>query len=397
MSATRISPVSFLKHAAEVASFYGFRPAREVEKSVQVFTKSLSPTKQGEERSRVPSKTGRAHSFATVSYLCATHAHLRPQEPVLAFYATPTPSHLPPGLLSRETGEFGLQVVGSPESVGEIVLLKTTATILSEWGAGVSRVRVNALGDKDSQQRFARELGLHVRKNLNRLAEACRVTATQNPYAIYWCTDEGCIAVRSEAPRPLSFLSERSRSHFREVLEHLENLGLPYELDDSLVGDDRTQHIMFAIDLADGDATVVTAIGGRYDEYLRQQVRRRDGAGVGASIFFRKKGAAQSTFTAATPAFKPRVYFAQLGLRAKLQGLTVVDMLRAARVPVLQSFDASRLSSQLAAAQAQGVSHLIIMGQREVLDGTVIVRSMQNSAQSTIMLSEFPRFLKTLR
>jgi histidyl-tRNA synthetase len=118
---------------------------------------------------------------------------------------------------------------------------------------------------------------------------------------------------------------------------------------------------------------------------------------VGAAIYFRKKGATKSTFTSPPKVVKPKIYFAQLGLRAKLQGLTVVDMLRTANVPVLQSFDASHLSSQLAAAAQLGVSHLLIMGQREALDGTIIVRSTRNSSQNIIPVGEVPKFLRTLR
>ena len=94
---------------------------------------------------------------------------------------------------------------------------------------------------------------------------------------------------------------------------------------------------------------------------------------------------------------KPKIYFAQLGLRAKLQGLAVVDMMRTAHVPVLQSFDANRLSNQLAVAAQLGVSHLFIMGQREALDGTIIVRTTRNSSQNIINVTEVPRFLRSLR
>jgi histidyl-tRNA synthetase len=185
--------------------------------------------------------------------------------------------------------------------------------------------------------------------------------------------------------------------HFRSILEHLENLDLPYELDDALIGDDRGQHITFAVDMDGVDATVVTSLGGRYDEYFKREFRYKNSVGVSASIFFRKKGANASSFTCAVTARKPKVYFAQLGTRAKLQGLSVLDMLRSANVPVMQSFDATRFSSQLATAHAQGVSHLLIIGQREALDGTIIVRSMKNSSQVTVQMKEIPRFLKTLR
>lgn len=372
-------PTSFLRHATEVASFYGFRSAREIERIAA---------------NRLAKRKG-AHSFEAVAILSSVCIALRPQDPVLAFYATPSPTHLPANLAARETGEFGLQVIGSQESVGEVVLLKTISAILTEWGASIERVRVNALGDKDSQQRFAREVSLYVRKHEQKFEESCRQHT--NPMAAYSCSHDACRAVLRDGPRSMTFLSERSRAHFRSVLEHLENLGLPYELDDLLVGDGRNPHVAFAIDLSKGDATVVTTMGGRYDDFIRGLSGRKDSSGVGASLYFRKKGSVKANFKEPKTVRPPKIYFVQLGLRAKLQGLTVVDMLRAARIPVSQSFDASHLSPQLTAARDLGVSHALIMGQREAIDGTIIVRSMSNSSQIIVQVSQLPRFLKTLQ
>jgi histidyl-tRNA synthetase len=381
-------PGSFIKHASDVASFYGFRPVREIER--EYFSQSDGKA----QRARTP---GGLYSFASSAAVCASRASSRPQDPILAFYATPNPLFAPPGVSSREVGEFGLQVVGTPESVGEIVLLKTISIIANEWGTPLARVRVNALGDRDSQARFSRELGLYLRKHIERLEEPAKKEVNQDPLSVYKLEQTLMREILAEAPRPMHFLSEKSRAHFRSVLEHLEHLGLPYELDDLLAGDERGPHIAFALDFEEGDATIVAAMGGRFDEYLKKETRRKDSSGVGASIFFRKKGTARSNFTSTPAPIKPKIYFAQLGLRAKLQGLAVVDMLRSAQIPVLQSFDPSRLSSQLASAQQLGVSHLLIMGQREALDGTVIVRSTRNSAQNIISLREVPKFLRTLR
>ncbi len=380
----RTSPASFLKHATDVALFYGFRPSRDIERIA---------------RNRLEKRRG-ANSFETVAAVCATCAILQPTEPVLAFYATPSPSYLPKQFLPRETGEFGLQVVGSSGSVGEIITLKTVAAIITEWGGTVKRVRVNALGDKDSQQRFSRELSLYARKHLSDLSDVCRAEAVRNPLSLYACTNGACRAILENGPRPMNFLSEKSRAHFRSVLEYLENLGLPYELDDLLGGDERDPHISFAVDMEEEDGTIIGAVGGRYDDFFRKSTGRKEVAGVGASIYFLKKGAGRANFSSSPKRSRnnvPKVYFIQLGTRAKLQGLMVVDMLRQARIHVSQSFDASHLSPQLNAAKELGVSHMLIMGQREALDGTIIVRSAINSSQTIVSVSELPRFLKTLQ
>src|SRR3989344_2687965 len=231
--------------------------------------------------------------------MCATKAFSQPNEPVLAFYASPTPEYAPGSLPPRETAEFGLQVIGTGESMGEILLLKTLAMIASEWGIKPRSVRLNALGDRDSQQRFVRELGVFARKQLHRLDPVCRDEVLKNPLVMYSCSLEACKVAIQDAPRPTHFLSEKSRTHFRSVLEQAEHLGLPYEIDDTLVGDERGAHTLFAMDLDDSDSTMLATMGGRYDEYLRRETRQRESSGVCASIYFRKTG------------LKPTVYFAE--------------------------------------------------------------------------------------
>jgi histidyl-tRNA synthetase len=297
----------------------------------------------------------------------------------------------------RDMGEFGLHIVGVPDSLAEIVMLKTMSTIMSEWGAPLARVRLNALGDKDSKARFEREVSGYLRKHAVHLHEGCRDGLGKDLMAPYACESALCRSVVESGPRAMNFLSEKSRLHFKEVLEHLEKLSLPYEFDDLLMIDEREPRMLFAFDLDQEDATVLGAAGGRFDDHFRTYAPRKEAPGVSASVFFRKKGLSPDSFKLGAPSIAPAVYFVQLGLRAKLEGLQVVDLLREARIPILQSFDSAKLSPQLSAAKEAGVSHLIIMGAREALDRTVLVRAMDDSHQQIVGLSELPRFLKTLR
>lgn len=373
----RPSPASFLKHAADVATFYGFRPLREVER-------------------RVPNLERRAHSFAIASAACVQCHSLHQNEPVLAYWASPSPTYMQ-GDKVRDIGEFGLNIVGVSESIAEVVLLKTVATVITEWGAQIARVRLNALGDKDSKIRFEREVSVYLRKHANSLHDECKEKLARDPMAPYRCTSESCKAVVEGGPRAMNFLSEKSRLHFKEVLELSERLALPYEFDDLLVGDEREPRMLFAFDLKEEDATVLSSTGGRFDDHFRTYAPRREVAGVSASIYFRKKGMLAENFKIAAPAQTSAVYFIQIGLRAKIEGLSVVDVLRRAQIPVLQSFDSAKFSPQFASARAAGVSHLLIMGQREALDGTILVRTMDNSRQTIVGLTDLPRYLKTLR
>lgn len=376
---SRHAPLSFLKHAADVAASYGFRPLREAEKRLQA--------------------PARAHSFQSASLSCVQHASQFSGVPVLAYWASLSPSHVPArvGESARELGEFGLHIVGVPDSLAEVVLIKTVHTILSEWGAKDVQVRLNALGDKDSKLRFEREALGYLRKHEQHLHQGCRENLGKELFAPYLCQDDLCRSVVESGPRPMNFLSEKSRVHFREFLEHLEHLNLPYEFDDLMLADEREARMLFSFDIGGEDATVVSGAGGRFDDHFRKLSPRKEQSGVSASLFFRRKGLSAQSFRLEPSRLTPSVYFVQLGVKAKLEGLQVSDLLRRAEIPVLQSFDPGRLSPQIDAARQAGVSHLIIMGAREALDRTVLVRTMDNSRQQIVGLTELPRFLKTLR
>lgn len=369
-------PTTFIQHAANVASSYGFRPLREFERAL--------PDME---------RTNNAHSFENTAQTCFACA--RNAEPALGFYATPTPTNVPRPHDTRDTGEFGLHIAGSPESMSEALLLKTLATIVTEWGCPIVRARVNTLGDRDSRLRFERELTVYLRRHARELDDNCRATITANPLAVYSCTNAQCRAIIADAPRAIHFLSEKSRVHFRDVLEKIERLDIPYELDHTLVDHERQPRTIFALDLAQEDPTIIGCACGRYDEYVRKLANRRDGYAVHASIFFHKKNARGTRFTFPATAM-PKIYFVQLGARARLQSLAVADMLRHANVRVAQSFDAGCLSVQLARARELNVPNLLIIGQREALDGTITVRSMADGSQTNIPLAKFPRFLKTM-
>lgn len=380
--AVKRGPSGFMRHASEVAGSYGFQ-------SVGIL--SQVARQKGAQLERV-----RTHSFETVSAVCVACAV---GQPSLAFWASPSPSYFAPGSREEERaelGEFGLTIAGAGESIGEVLMLKTLSTIVTEWGAPFAGVRLNALGDRDSKMRYGRELSYYFRKHASELCEECRARTAHEPTAPFSCSNEQCRALAAGAPRAMNFLSEKSRAHFREVLEHIEGLGLPYELDDLLVEGRRESQVLFALTI-EGDATIEGAFGGRFDDHVRRITGRKDASGVSASLYFRKKGLSAGGYAAQAPARAPKVFFVQLGLRAKISGLSVLDELRRAGVPVLQSFDAARLQPQLEAAKAAGVSHLIIMGQREALDSTVIVRELADSSQTTVALAQLPRFLRALR
>lgn len=94
---------------------------------------------------------------------------------------------------------------------------------------------------------------------------------------------------------------------------------------------------------------------------------------------------------------KPKIYFIQLGFEAKMKSLSIIEVLRKAKIPVAQSLSKDNLSSQLATAEKLKVPYTIIYGQKEALDGTVIVRKMKNRSQKSVPIEKLSDYIKHLK
>src|SRR5579872_6725525 len=111
----------------------------------------------------------------------------------------------------------------------------------------------------------------------------------KDPFELLGCTNEKCRKMNEEAPRSMNFLSEASRIHFQEVLEYLEALGIPYKINNHLIGNRKyCTETVFSITNLDYQKSKarkgehkVLAIGVRYDGLAKKINLKRDVQGVG--------------------------------------------------------------------------------------------------------------------
>ena len=365
----------FVGSSSEIAHYYGFKSLPEVAPEAKMRALTLSET-----------------AAAIVSKLTDN------VDPVLTFYAACARPAARSPIADMDSGEFALQIFNARGPMSEIHMLKTLETIVIENGGSIMRLRVNSVGDRDSRQRFARELSNFLRRRASEieplLTPTQRTKITENPIAIYDTGNEAIAEILTEGPRPVHFLSEKSRLHFRQVLELLEQVGFPYEIDDCLIGDQHEPRVIFRLELTTDQTIVIGCGGGRYDDYLQQTLGKTYSC-VHASVMFKTK-------TATVPSAKmrreqPKVYFVQFGDSAKLNGFAVLETLRQAHIPVSQQFDAHHLGPQLISARELGVPYVLIMGAREALDQTIIIRTLATSAQTTVSIRELPKHLRALK
>ena len=285
-----------------------------------------------------------------------------------------------------------LDILGSSQSIAEAILIKTAAETLRAAGAEHAALYINSIGDRDSFSRFTRELSVFYRKNIVGLHAPCRQALKENACSLLSCEHGACAALRENAPKPIGFLSDASRAHFKEVLEYLERLNLSYDIKEHLVGPvGICSHTIFEMRAENGD---LLASGFRYNHLARRLGGRRDIPALGATLFVR--GRATKRIAQSAAPCRPSIYFIQLGTEAKLRCLHIMELLRNAGLPVAQSIACEKLSAQIAHAESLEIPYFIIIGQKEALEGTALVRDRERSFQETLPLEKLTGFLKRL-
>jgi len=285
-----------------------------------------------------------------------------------------------------------LDIVGTESSVAEAMLIRATNAILSEDGYNDLQLYINSVGDKDSSQKFTRELYNFFKKKSSDLSPSCRQVLKRNVYDALKCDHEKCVLVREEAPRSISFLTEKSRQHFKEVLEFVETFDFPYKIHHPLLGHKAfcSQTIFEVRPMNSESEEKPLAVGLRYDYLGRKMGYRKEIPSIGVRIFLKKAPSTQKVVKTKDP----QIGFFHLGYESRLKSLSVLELLRRGNISSFHTLSEEKLSSQMHASQNQNIKYAIIMGQKEALEHAVIVRDMSTREQETVQIPELVGYLR---
>lgn len=298
--------------------------------------------------------------------------------------------------ISSKYHYMNLHILGSSKSIAEAVLIKTASDILSDNGIKEICIDINSIGDKESTNKFVRELVSYYRKNINKMSAHCRQLFKKDSFSLLECDDKDCCKeLNEQAPKSISYLSESSREHFKEVLEGLEILNIPYRINNHLIPNKlHSSHTAFQLITGNENKKEVVAFGGRYDGLAKKIGFKKDIPAVGLKIFSKNIHVNKSINSKIK---LPSFFFLQLGFEAKLKSLNVIEILRKSKILVSQSLSRDMLGGQIALAEKMKMPYTIIMGKKESMENTVMVRDMNTRSQEIIPLYNLSDYLKKLK
>lgn len=291
-----------------------------------------------------------------------------------------------------------IHAIGVMKCVADMLSIHLAWTILTESLKKDLIVHVNSLGDKESSSQFISELTSYYRKRINSLPDDSREAFKLDILNILKEPREESRLFQEEAPKSIMFLSDQSRKHFKEVIEFLEARGAPYTIDNSLVEHkDAYSETLFAIrEKSEDEEGKVFAVGARSDNLTRGSGMRKTVPIFSTTVLIPDSTSRESIKETTTKKKKPLIHFIQLGDEARLRSFALLEKLRKAKLPVSVSFGKEKMSSQISQADRLKVPVTLIIGQKEALENTVILRDMETRSQETVAVDEIVERVKKL-
>ena len=171
----------------------------------------------------------------------------------------------------RQFWQVGAEALGSEEPAVDAESIVLLAALLEELGVADVRLRLSSLGGPDARAEYRERLQAHLRAHEAQLAEEVRERIELNPLRAFDSEHEGTRAAMASAPRLLDHLSAQDSEHFGEVRALLEEAGVAYEIDPTLVrGLDYYTRTVFEFTSPKLGAQSGVGGGGRYDGLVAQ-------------------------------------------------------------------------------------------------------------------------------
>ena len=134
--------------------------------------------------------------------------------------------------------------------------------------------------------------------------------------------------------------------------------------------------------------------GGRYDD-LVQLLGGKPTPAVGGALGLERVIAVMKSFgVKVSSGPKTKVFFVQLGDFAKKESFRIMEELRDAGISVGESLGRDSVKSQLKIADRSEAELSLILGQKEAIDKTIIIREMTSGIQEVVPQEKFIDILK---
>lgn len=357
-------------------------------------------SKHGTEDSSQPDFALRPEYTASICRSYVEHGMQQLPQPVELYAIGPCFRHdRPQKGRYRQFHQFNFEIIGLKDASLDAQLIHVLSRILEDLRILKQlKLQINNIGTAENRGAYIEALkDFFIGKERN-LPELDRKRLETNPIRLLDSKEEDTQILLKSAPTLDQFLDDESKKYHETVLEYLEELGITYEENQTLVRglDYYTQTVFEYWDESTGAQNAVGG-GGRYDPLI-ELLGGKETPGIGFAC-----GMERTIWQMKQAGIKPPnkdqvdVFVAQLGPDAKKTCLSLISQLRDKGVHTIGALGEASLKSQMRLADKFGARYTLLLGQMEVKEGTIILRDMEAGKQKQIPFAKaVPEIIKLI-
>ncbi len=283
--------------------------------------------------------------------------------------------------------------IGTTDPYAEAALLSVCHKAKSNADpTNQSEFILNTLGEKDNFKKYLDELYYFLRKRKKYLpSPILKILNPDNTKKIIQKLRAQNNNILEDAPTILDFLNEDAKTHFYTLTDYLDKMRVPYNIDPFFFANDNlAKHSIFNREEAKSHI-----FGARLDNLAEK-------LGINSLVSliikipkFGRKTKINTEKNKRTS--KNKFFLAHISSLAKSQALDIMDKMKKNKLAVEQSMVSMSLLEQYALAQRMGAKYIIIIGHKEAVEQSAIVRNIDTRQEETIPQQDLIKYLKSLK
>ncbi|WP_408007040.1 histidine--tRNA ligase [Pseudalkalibacillus sp. A8] len=292
---------------------------------------------------------------------------------------------------TRQFVQFGIEALGSNDPAIDAEVMALAMELYQELGLKHLKLIINSLGDNNSRTAHREALVDHFKPVVEELCGDCQNRINTNPLRILDCKKDRNHPKMQTAPSILDYLNDSSRTYFEHVKAYLDELGVQYEVDPTLVrGLDYYNHTAFEImSEAPGFGAITTLSGGGRYNGLVEEIGGPETPGIGFAMSLERFLVALEAEQIELPVQKGiDCYLVSLGEAPKKRSMSILNELRSAGLTADKDFLDKKMKAQFKAADRLNAKYVLILGDDELDKGIINVKDMATGEQIEVQITE---------
>ncbi len=293
----------------------------------------------------------------------------------------------------RQFYQIDVEILGVESAYADTQLIFMLVTLLNRLDVADVIAHINSLGCPKCRPTFKAILSDFISSRADKLCSDCNRRRDRNPLRVLDCKVPSCRDAMADAPSILDSLCSDCDCHFQELTGSLEDLGVSYVIDKRIVrGLDYYTRTIFEIQTGALGAQNAVVGGGRYDNLVKMlggPDLPATGFAIGldrlVEIAGLKVGGGEK---------KPDIFIAALGKTSISEAFSWSCALGLEGIYAEVDLSGRSLKSLMKRADKLGADHVLIVGEKEIDEGSVILRDMKTKEQEPIQMDGIVERLK---